>query len=108
MISIIRESLEYYENEFKNDEIKAFELDNSLKLWFTVLGLRNQLEKKEKKKITKELKVLSSITNHAISRRTNTVTKLYKNLGFFLTSIILSLYNSKFRIIANKKTITDE
>lgn len=108
MISIIRESLEYYENEFKNDEIKAFELDNSLKLWFTVLGLHNQLEKKEKKEITKELKVLSSITNHAISRRTKTVTKLYKNIGFFLTSIILSLYNSKFRIIANKKTITDE
>lgn len=108
MISIIRDSKEYYENNSKNEEIKEFELNNTLKLWFTVLGLHNQLDKKERKNITSELKALSSITKYAVSIRTKIVYKLYKIVGFHITSIILSVYNSKFRIIANKKNHTYE
>ena len=108
MLSIIGESVEYYKNDLKNVEIKVFELDNCVKLWFTVLGLSNQLDKKERKTIIIELKALSFITNHAISRRTKIVKKIYKIIGFDLTSIVLSVYNSKFRMITNRHTYTDE
>ena len=108
MLSIIRESLEYEEDILKNNDIRAYELDNSVKLWFTVLGLCQQLSKRDRKEIIKELKLLSSIVDHALSRRTKIVKALYKVIGFDLTSNILSLYNLKFRMMTNRQTYKNE
>ena len=99
LLNIIKRSIEFY--SINNSNVKNLELCYCSYLWFSALGLTQQLEKQQRKELKPLFKETSLVLKYSNSKKTKLCNFLYKFLGFNLTSFVLGKYIK----LKNKKSI---
>ncbi len=90
-LSTIRSSIDYYDCN-PSAPTKDYELSHCAYLWSIALGLYNNVKREDKKGIKNEIIEIGTRLNLMSHPKSNKVGRLYKFLGFDVTSYILSQY----------------
>lgn len=91
VLDIIKSSIYYY-NLHKNASLKKYELCYCAYLWFSALGLSNQLNQQDRKKLKNAFKKTSFVCAYSNSPKTRLAYRVYKIFGLNITTVILGKY----------------
>lgn len=103
LIRVIQISIDYYKKDPEND-VKPFELAQCSYLWTIALGYYSKIKGPEKKEYKNTLKSQLQYLKLNVHPKGKIVGKVYKFLGFKLTSELLGIYmNFHGRNLINSK-----
>lgn len=91
VLDIIKSSIAYY-NLQKNHLLKKYELCYCAYLWFSALGLSNQLSKIERTKLKNTFKETSCVCSYSNSPKTRLAYMVFRIFGLNVTTVILGKY----------------
>lgn len=107
LLEIINDSI-FYHNQNPNFEVKNLEFCFCAYLWFTALGLSNQLSTHDKNTLKPLFKETAFICKYSNSPKTKLAYTAYKLLGLTVTSKLLGKYiNLKSKKSINKTKVDD-
>ncbi len=91
VLDIIKASIAYYGLQ-KDHLLKKYELCYCAYLWFSALGLSNQLNKDERKKLKNTFKETSCVCSYSNSPKTRLAYLVFRVFGLSVTTVILGKY----------------
>lgn len=91
VLDIIKSSISYYGLHDKHP-LKKYELCYCAYLWFSALGLSNQLDKLERKELKAKFKETSCVCPYSDSPKTKLAYTVFQVCGFDITTMILGKY----------------
>lgn len=91
VLEIIKTSIAYYDLQ-KDQPLKKYELCYCAYLWFSALGLSNQLSKNERKELKNTFKETSCVCSYSDSPKTRLAYMVFRVLGLNITTVILGKY----------------
>lgn len=104
LLKIIEQSIDYYNKEEQESDLKKYELCYCAYLWFCALGLSNSLTFQEIKQLKSLFKKTSCVCEYSNSKKTRMSYMVYKIFGFRGSIKILGIYlKVKRKINLNKR-----
>ena len=92
LLTIIDESIHYYQNNKISVELKQLELCYVSYLWFSALGLCSKLNREECKQVKPLFQKTREICKYSNSKKTKLCNVIFRVFGFDITMLVLGTY----------------
>lgn len=92
LLSIIKGSLDFYQNSMANKNFQEKEFCFCSYLWFSALGLTSLLPKCDRREISCLFKQTNAVCKYSNSKKTRYCARIYNIFGFKITAWVLGCY----------------